>query len=243
MTREEIVTNYFIENPEASMIEMESELHISKSTIQRILSSSEIRLMKIPSTGKTIGEQLAFNKMLGKRKGGRTTFERYDAIQNEDGTFNGLNPTSSKTKKEPAKRGDIVKIVLTFVSSGMIISINELTKVLNDEFKPSYVYRALTDPRVEEIFGIDVAADIRKHLEYNQMTFYQKVDGLDLSLLDKIKLSDKQREAFAYRYNDGDIRSADEVAEHFNVSRAAILKLESKVLTVFEKYMESKKVK
>ena len=35
----------------------------------------------------------------------------------------------------------------------------------------------------------------------------------------------------------------DEVAEHFGVSRAAILKLESKVLTVFERYMESQKTK
>ena len=243
MTRDESVIKYFLENPEASMKEMESALRISKSTIQRVLSNERVKLMHIPSSGRTVGEQLQINKNMGRRKGGRTTFARYDHIQNSDGTFNGLRPTETKKPKEPAKRGDIIKIVLTFVDSKMTLTINELTHAFNDEYKPSYVYRALTDPRVEEIFGTEVAQDIANHLEYNQSTIYRKVGDLDLSLLDNIKLSDKQREAFEYRYNNGNFRTADEVDDHFGVSRAAILKLESKVLTVFERYMESQKVR
>ena len=241
MTREEQIVDYFINNPESSMKEMESVLHISKSTIQRTLSSSRVKLIPIPSTGRIIGEQLEVNRLNGQRRGGRTTFAKYDHIKNADGTFNGLQPTGSKEDKEQVKRSDIVKIVITCVDTGMIFSMNELANYFSGLYQPGYIYRALTDPRVIEIFGENQAKNIINHLEYNQGTFYQKIGSLDLSLIDRISLADRQREVFLYRYNNGDIRSADEVSEHFGISRAAVLKLENKVITILERYMESKK--
>ena len=55
------VVRYFINNPTFSILEVASNTGVSKSTVQRILSNPEYSDITIPSTGRTIKEQLEYN--------------------------------------------------------------------------------------------------------------------------------------------------------------------------------------
>lgn len=165
--KKELVFNYFLEHPSASMIEISIETGVSKSSCQRYLNLPEYCNVYIPSTQRTIKEQLEYNKNLGNQKGGRATFQAHEVKRDETGKFIGVTKTEEKIDREEKKREDIIKIV-NYFSKNPYSTLEEIANFFDGVYTKYYVYDCLNDTRVEEIFGKTIASQIRQQLSNNR---------------------------------------------------------------------------
>lgn len=235
--KDRIVLEIFIENPIFTIQQISDETKISRSSVQRILNRYVD--IEIPSTKRTIKEQLLFNKNVGKQKGGRTTFKRYGLVRDKEGKFIGIKKESTIIDKEQIKRDDIDLIVKNF-SSNPRCTIEKLTEeinlVYNKKYTVSYVYRCLIDPRVEEIFGELISDSIKTQLDNNRYCFFLKFKNLkiDVETLTQLGLDDECIAVLICRFNDGNILSHDVVAQKFNCSKTKIANIENRALDIIE---------
>lgn len=231
------VVSYFINNPTASMIEISENTGISKSSVQRILNKSEYSNIIIKSTGNTIKEQLELNKLNGKRKGGRNYFQNNESIKDESGKFAGSKFVEADVDNEAEKQSDIKLIVEYFLynpNNTMEQIANFLNQEHNKKYTKSYVYDCLLDNRVEELYGPIVKKTIKEQLSYNQQSFYKKFGflSIDLQTLSLYNLTDEEISLLLYRFNNGDLRTTEETAKHFNCSRTVIEKVENRIMNI-----------
>jgi DNA-directed RNA polymerase, sigma subunit (sigma70/sigma32) len=222
------VLEYFQENPSASISEISDKTGISKSSVQRYLNHPDIVGFTIKLTGKTVKEQLEQNMLLGRSKGGKNTFSKYDHVKNKDGRFSGLVETNTENKEEQ-KKADIKKIVI-FFSKYPYYTIEELSKELGYE-SSDYVYDCLTDNSVNEMMGSVISESIKAQLDKNKFNIFKKlVPDFDISRLNEFDLSEREAKVIMARLGNDDIKSADEVAEAMNISRTMVLKIENRAI-------------
>ncbi len=247
LSAKQVVVDYFLEHPTATNLEISQQTAISKSSVQRYLSAVDVKGIPIPGTGRTIAEQIQFNTKKARQKGGRNTFQKYSAQKNEAGHFVGIAEDSLSEDKEEAKRQDIRNIILYF-SKNPYKTIEEIAgdlssvKIGNAKkvYTRDYVYRCLTDPRVGEMFGEDMAQQILSQLDQNRYGLLRKTNGsLDPSYYDEAGLTEKEKEVLLFRFQDGNILSASEVAEHFGVSKTTILNLEDSAIAKILHYQQA----
>ena len=238
-TRDSSVIGYFMQNPEATNAAVSAGTGVSASTVQRILSDPDYSELEIPKNGNTISQQLIINKKRGLAKGGKTTFERYDAVKGEGGIFIGLTPTDEEDK-EQKKNEQITAAVLMF-SRYPNITTEELAELLEHDSR-DIVYDLLTDPRVYDIFGSVMAKAITERLEYNAYSILKKLPiGFTIHLLEEVPaLSEREKEIIRLRLGDGEAMvSAEEVAGGLGISRSMVLKIENRAATKITLYFGS----
>lgn len=242
MNREEkikLVTTTFLDHPTMTINEISDLTSISSSSVQRYLNINEIKAIVIPNLGVTIEEQLRKNMIAGRSRGGKTTFVKYDAMKDDSGRYIGLVPTETDNKEE-IKREDIRRIVMVF-SANPLYTVEQLANEFNGEYTKDYVYRCLTDSRVEEIFSVDTALAIVKQLDINRYGLYKKFhDTYGTEVFEKAGITAREREIIEYRFRDDKIVSASDTALFFGISKSAVTALEDSALTKISSYKESK---
>ena len=92
MSRDELIIDYFMKNPDSFIKEIAEATRISRSTIQRTLNKY---LNRILPNGNTIGEQLRINKIKGNLNGGIQSSIMTLSIKDEEGKFVGSIKVSS----------------------------------------------------------------------------------------------------------------------------------------------------
>lgn len=241
MSESEIkVVEYFLENPHASMIQISAATGISKSSVQRYLNKPAIADIVIPELNCMIKEQIQNNLRKGRQKGGRNTFSAYDSIKDEQGRFMGLKETQINNKEE-IKQEDIKKIV-NFFSHFSHYTLDQLALELGSIYTSDYIYKCLTDPRVEEIFGRVIASAISKQLSDNKYSVLRKYDNcFGEELFEQANLSIEEINILKMRFNGENIRSAESVAIELGVSKTTVNNIEDKALAKIKQYQESQK--
>jgi hypothetical protein len=232
-----LIVKYFISHPAASMVEVAANTDVSKSTVQRILNKEMYSNKVIESTGRTIKEQLEYNKQIGKRKGGLTYFQNNAPIKDENGKFQGSTIIKDETDNESKKQQDI-KLIVEYFLFNPNSTMEQIANTLNEQegkcYTKSYVYDCLLDSRIEDLFGSIVRTTIESQLTYNQQNFHRKFGflSIDLHTLSKYDLTDEEICLIMYRFNNGDLRTTEEAAKHFNCSKTVICKVENRIMNI-----------
>ena len=231
----DLVVNYFIENPTSTMIEISDSIGISKSSVQRILNKDEYSDIYIDKTGRTIKEQLTHNLNMGKKKGGKNSFQYNIALKDNDGKFIGSIENYDYIDNEEIKQQDIELIVeyyCTHSTDTLESIVEQINNKYNKKYTKAYVYNCLLDPRVEALFEPIVSEEIKNQLSNNYQGFFKKFGfiSMDLETLSKYDLTDREIAILLYRFNNGKIKSTQEAATHFNCSKTVITKIEDKAL-------------
>ncbi len=247
---QDIVVEYFLEHPTATNIEISEHTGVSKSSVQRYLSNPDIGNINIPTTGKTIAEQIRLNTLKGRQKGGRNTFQHYAVVRGEKGKFNGIVQESSQEEidKEKQKREDIRNIVVYF-SRHPFLTMEELAQEISHvpirntktTYTPDYVYRCLNDPRVEEMFGSVIANAITERLDQNRYGILEKFEGIwNPESFTDAGLTAHEQSVLLDRFpGDGTISSAEHTAHKFGISKTMVTKIENQALEKLKKYQKS----
>lgn len=242
MNKEEkvnLVVTTFLENPTLTINEISELTDISSSSVQRYLNINEVKAIVIPKLGVTIEEQLRNNMIAGRSKGGRTTFIRYDAIKDESGRYTGLIATENDNKEE-IKRDDIRRIIAVF-SANPLLTLAELTNEFNGEYTKDYVYRCLTDVRVQEIFSKETQDAVLDQLDKNRYGILRKFqDTYGTDIFEQAGITPREREIIEYRFGQDKIVSASVTANFFGISKSAVTALEERALEKIEEYRETK---
>lgn len=243
ISRDNLVIGYFLDNPTATIKQISNVTGESSSTIQRILNAPEHVGILISKTDRTIKDQLLHNKLMGNSKGGRTTFESYDAVKDQEGKFVGLSETQT-SGKEAAKENQVVEIALIF-SKNPHLTIDELADLLDGDISRDLVYDCLTDSRIFEIFGSIFANSIRDRLEQNLYSILKKLPiNFDIEMLAEIDLTDREKDVISRRLGYGKgLVSMDLVAADLEISRAMVLKIENRAINKIQKYFSEKEIK
>ena len=232
----EKVVQYFLNNPTATNQEISASTGVSKSSVQRYLTKPNISNIKIPSTNRTIAEQILWNTRLGRQRGGRNTFQKYDVKKDESGKFVGLEVSKSSVDKGQVKNNDIMKAVLLF-SKNPFLTIDELASLLGENYTSDYVYDCLKDSRIEQLFGTLIASSITQQLEYNRYGILRKFrENWGDELFNEAGLSDREKEILNCRFSEGEIGSAESVASRFGVSKTMITKIENRAFRKLQEY-------
>ncbi len=238
------VIEFFLENPTATNIEISAATGVSKSSVQRYLSEPSVGNITIPEVNRTIAEQIALNTQKGRQKGGRKTFQTHRAEKDELGRFVGTVKEEEEKDKEGLKQQDIFRIVLYF-SKNPYMTLDQIAADLEGIRTPDsdavytrdYVYRCLTDPRIEELLGPVIAAAIRQQLDNNRYGLLNKIGNLwNPAIFAAAGLTDHEQEVLNFRFSTEGIRSADAAAAYFGVSRNAILKSENNAIEKLKTY-------
>lgn len=237
------VVNCFITNPNFTMVELSNNTGVSKSTVQRMLSNPEYSDIVIPSTGRTIKEQLEYNLIMGRRKGGRNSFQNNSFTKDENGKFSGSTRREQESNNELTKQEDI-KLIVDFFCKNPNSTLDYMASTLslktNKQYTRDYVYNCLLDPRVEEMFGMLIKCAISNQLSNNNQGFFKKFGTItfDIKTLSSYNLSDEEISVILYRFNGGIVRSTSDAALHFNCSKTTITNIENRAL---EKIKQTKK--
>jgi len=233
--KNELVVNYFLENPTSTMIEISNSICVSKSTVQRILNKECFSSLIIPSTGRTIKEQLSHNLSMGKKKGGKNSFQYNTAIKDENGKFVGSVFNYDYIDHEAIKQQNI-ELIVKYYCYNSTESLEEIVEKINElynkDFTKDYVYDCLLDSRVEALFGPIVSEEIKNQLSYNVHGFFRKFGfiSMDKQTLSMYNLNEREIAVLLYRFNDGKLKSTQETAEHFNCSKTVITNIENSAL-------------
>ncbi len=231
--KKRLVVNYFLQNPYASINEISEYTNVPKSSCQRYLTSQTCSNILIPKTGKKISEQLYENRIKGNRKGGLTTFNNYHSTKDSSGNFSGL--VKGNKDAEAIKRNDIIYIV-TYFSNNPYSTLKEISDYFENRYTVDYIYDCLTDNRVEEIFGASIALNIKKELFNNRYGMLRKFEGnIEEILSDESDLEKREIDILKYRFNNGDIRSSEDTAKYFGITKTMVTKIENKVLDKINK--------
>ena len=229
------VVDFFKNNPTASIIDIGNSTGVSKSSVQRILNKPSYCNIIIPLTGNTIRDQLALNKLNGRKKGGINSFNNIIILRDDSGKIIGSMVDTTGIDKEKNKQDDIVKIV-KFFEINQYYTLGQIASELN--YSRDYVYDCLTSPKVEEIFGHTVSVFIIDTLNNNNYGFLKKFsDKLDLDLFESAGLTEREIQVILCRYNNGEIQSSDAVARILGCSRQAITSTENRALVKLESYL------
>ncbi len=244
-TSRQKVVEFFLANPTATNLDISANTGVSKSSVQRILSDPRVGCIRIPKTNCTISEQILVNTKKGRQKGGRTTFQTHRALKDEQGRFIGTVEETEEIDKESLKEEDI-RMVVVYFSKNSLKTMSEIADDLegiktpgnpNRTYTRDYVYRCLTDPRVEEVFGPMLATSVCHNLDLNRYGILKKLDGFaDLQYLEEADLTEHEKAVLSYRFSQEGIHSADDAAEHFGCSRNAILKTENRAIQKMRDY-------
>lgn len=237
------VINYFLDNPTSSILEISDKTGVSKSSCQRYLTLPQYSNIIIEKTGRTISEQLKFNKLMGNRKGGRTTFNTFAAKKDESGKFVGLIKEPTRINAEENKQKDIIKIV-TYFSKNSYSTLDQIACFFDNIYTHDYIYDCLNDPRVEEIFGMDIASAITQQLSNNNYGILKKYQGVwDENLFKSAGLSEQEISILLYRFSNGQIRSAEDTAHNFGISKTRVNVIENSAIKKIEEYQKEVKKK
>ncbi len=237
---EKRVVKYFLENPNASMIQISEATGISKSSVQRYLNKPAIANMVIPSLGCMIKEKLQQNLIKGRQKGGRNTFSLYDSIKDEQGHFVGLQATKTDSKEE-LKKEDI-KMIVNFFSHYPYYTLEQMAKELDNKYTSDYIYKCLTDSRVEEIFGGVIASAINKQLSDNKYSILKKYgDYFDETHFEQANLTPEEIHILKMRFDGENIKSSEAVAFMLGISKTMVNKIEDRALEKIKQYQEGQK--
>lgn len=233
--KNKLVVDFFLENPTSSMIAISGSIGVSKSTVQRILNKECFSSIIIPSTGRTIKEQLAHNLSMGKKKGGKNSFQYNTAIKDENGKFVGSVFNYDYIDHEAIKQQNIELIVKYYCynpNETLEDIVEQINKLYDKEFTKAYVYDCLLDSRVEALFGPIVSEEIKNQLSYNVQGFFRKFGfiSMDENTLSMYNLNEREIAVLLYRFNDGKLKSTQETAEYFNCSKTVITKIENSAL-------------
>lgn len=234
------VIDYFMENPQATILDISAATGISKSSCQRYLNMPEYMNMIIPSTGNTIAEQLMANKVAGNQKGGRTTFLTHTVQKDAAGKFIGTTRDESDENKEELKREDIIRIVRYF-SQNPYVTLDGIAEYFDKIYTRSYIYACLNDPRVDELFGKLIASAIKQQLDNNRYGIRRKFgDNWGQELFDAAGLSEREVSILNLRFTEDIIHSAEEVAYNLGITRQMVLKIEDRAFNKLEEYQRQK---
>ena len=213
------------------MCEISNKTGVSKSTVQRILNQDNSSRMYIPSTGRTVKEQLQYNLVMGKRKGGKHCFQNNIALKDNEGKFIGCIENNYYVDKEEEKQQD-VNLIVEYYCSHSTETLDNIVEQINEKynkrFTKSYVYDCLLDSRVELLFGPIVSQEIKLQLSNNNQGFFKKFGfiSMDIETLSKYQLTDKEIAVLLYRFNNGTIKSTQDAALHFNCSKTVITNID-----------------
>ena len=230
-----LVVNYFIDNPTYTMIDIANQTGISKSSVQRILNKDEYADKIISKTGRTIKEQLTYNLNMGKKKGGKNSFQYNIALKDDNGKFIGSVENYDYIDNEEIKQQDI-ELIVDYYCTHSTDTLESIVEQINDKYNKkytkAYVYNCLLDQRVEALFEPIVSEEIKNQLSNNYQGFFKKFGfiSMDLETLSKYDLTDREIAILLYRFNNGKIKSTQEAAQHFNCSKTVITKIEDKAL-------------
>ena len=232
---------YFLEHPTATINEISAAVNIPKSSVQRYLSDHIYMNVVIPSTGKTVSEQLKINKMAGNQKGGRTTFLTYSVQKDASGKFIGTTAETTEEDKEQHKREDIIKFVRYF-SNNPFATLEEIEESFVGAYTKSYIYDCLNDPRVEELFGKLIADAINAQLDQNRYNIRRKFEGCwGMDLFSSAGLTEHEIQILNMRFSNGTIRSAEDVGQELNISKTRVTQIEDQALAKLEAYKRDEK--
>ena len=175
--KERKVIDYIKENPHAFIHEIAEATYISRSSVQRYLE--KYKNIIIPRTRLTIEEQMKVNQLLGRRKGGLSSFQKNTSIKDEEGHFQGCVKDNNQ-EKEFKKRQDII-MICNYYLANYPKTLVEISKELEDTgiYTKSYIYRCLTDPRVVELLGVEKAKELSLKLKTSRQALSRKRKGLD----------------------------------------------------------------
>ena len=238
--KQRIVIQYFLDHPTSTMEQIASATNISKSSCQRYLTLPGYASLIVPSTGKTIEEQLKTNKLLGNQRGGRNTFANYTVQKDESGRFVSTKKDVEDVDKEAKKRDDIKRIVKYF-SKHPYDTLDTMVEFFDKVYTRDYIYACLNDPRVDELFGKLIARAVRQQLDDNRYSIMQKFEdnwGQDLFI--DAGLSEREIEILNLRFSKDVITSAEAVALQLQITHQMVSKIENRALGKLEEYQKQK---
>ena len=220
--RERIVVNYFQNHPNDYIQDIAIAIKIPKSTIQRYLKKNEKQL--IPGTNITIKEQLEINKIKGRRKGGKKSFENNTSLRDKNGHFQGTIKTKESNKLE-LKEQDIL-LICNYYLDNPTLTLDELEEELG-VYQRSYIYNCLTNTSTIEVIGEEKYKKIKENLESNKYSIRRKLKGIDFSLINSDLLTDIELEIIKKRLNN---TSQEEIANEIGLSHTTVMEYEDRII-------------
>lgn len=225
--KEQIVVDYFMLHPNSYIKDVSLATGIPKSSVQRYLDKN--RKLINPETKKTIEEQLRENKERGNREGGIISNCKNDALKDENGRFIGNVSASVVGVNELVKEDDILFICTTYIEN-QPMTIDELVLFLKQfkNYTRDYVYKCLTDNRIDSLFDDSIKSQIAFLLDNNRRTFFKKVGIVNLSkYIDIDLLSDVEKKVLESRILGA---SLEDISKEMNLSHTTIMKIENKAI-------------
>lgn len=168
-----IVVGEFLRSPDLSIQELATRVNLSPSSVQRYLNDEYIKHYLGNDIDEQIQTYLSEHKKLRSKRGGLSYASNHRALKDEQGKFIGSIKEESELNRNLKKENDIIRFTVFYLSHPTL-SLEELAQYFGATITRDYVYDCLTDHRMAELLGEEMATQVQKQLANNRYQLPKK---------------------------------------------------------------------